>query len=159
LKNKKIILPLLVIVGFVWYKIFDRIKTNLTNDPIVQTVNQATQRTNTIKAKVSFKLLANYRDPFLGKQFTDSSKSSKNSIPKTSLSTPKYKEPINWPKIKYFGIVRKLKSKNPTALITVDDSFFHLKKGEIIYDGISVKGVTMDSLIIVYKKEKRVFYK
>lgn len=118
----------------------------------------------TLKSRVrdTFPLNANYRDPFEGIAVEPSSDINANLLPliqpviKTLPSPPR---PHQWPRVKYFGLVKKSNSKKPLCIVNIDDMLFNLREGEYILDGYMIKGIYMDSIVIQYKKIKRTFLK
>lgn len=160
MKNKGLIYVLLLVVGVIWYNVFFRVVSNFTSDDAavpppneVKTVFQSMHRDN-------FTLNANYRDPFGG-----SPKNTAVVINPAEQTTPKPEKKIvkkveeSWPLIQYKGLVKKSTSNDPLAIIYIDGIQLYMRKGERVFDGILVKSVHRDSVVVVYKKGRKVFWR
>lgn len=66
---------------------------------------------------------------------------------------------IYWPKIKYYGIVKKTESSKPLAIINVDGVQLMLRKGEEIFGDIKLTFISRDSIIVLNKNEKKMFWR
>ena len=151
--NKILIVGLIVIWGFVGYRfIYNYISKNelqLANNFNTIPENQKTTNRN------PFLLSTISRDPFLGTY----------SIPKKESVSRKYQKnsgalskTIVWPKIEYFGFVKNENNKNPLALLKINNELKRIRKGEN-YNGLVIKTVFSDSIIILNGVDKRVFVK
>ncbi len=159
MKNKKLTYFLIPIAIIVWGGIILRIVGFNNNDEITgQTpANEAIADTIVIE-KNNFELMANYRDPFLGK-FIKGINQSTNKKPKsTKKVVPKKikKAPIVWPVIDYDGSIRS--NEKVIAVMKIDSKKYLLEKGEELNDMV-VKEVFPDSVILVFKKETKTFPK
>ena len=157
MKNKGLTYVLLVVVAFVWYKVFVRVASNFGNEDFVENSRNKAPSIH-VQLRDTFQLLANYRDPF------GSSKQEHLQVTQSEIQAPpvnfvKQKPVDNWPKIQYKGLVRRTDSNNPLALVYIDGNALQMRKGEIIFDGIQIKGVYRDSIVILYQKKKRVFWR
>lgn len=154
----------MIVVGIVWYQVFIRVKSNFEANDVVP----ASTTSNVLKRRIvkpdPFRLQANYRDPFTGKLASaEMAPAGPNQAPvATTVKPPKPKpEPviIQWPSIKYYGLVRKTTSKDPRTLIAIDGYMFKVKQGEQVLDNIYIQKVTRDYVQIKYRKEVRTFEK
>lgn len=163
MKNKRFTYVLLVVVGFIYFKLFVRISSNISEDTGIPAGNSDQLQIASIKPKQSFKLKANYADPFLKKSgLTTTPKTPDGSInnPASALPPPlpkKEKPVVYWPAIKYFGIVQRSSSKKPRALISVDGVMYKIYPNEELFDGLIVKQINREHIQVVYKKETQVF--
>lgn len=159
MKNKGLIYVLLVAVGVIWYNVFFRVVSNLTADEtgIVQP-NETNQLFSSIE-RDTFKLNASYRDPFGAKTAVTTTPPPETTKvnPTAIVKKVKVKEP--WPHIQYKGMVRKTSSSNPLAIIYIDGIQLQMRKGERVFDGITLKTIHRDSIVIYYQKEKRSFWR
>ncbi len=159
MKNKALTYLLIAVVGFIWYKVFFRVKGSLFGDE-VQIVQPNNPRTRyQVTSRDTFPLQANYRDPFGETKPTPVSNSEEIPSAPPIERRPTPKPVISWPQIKYFGQVRKTTSSKPLAIISIDGYQHTLRKGESIYDGIEIKAIGRDSIVIKYNKENRVFWR
>ena len=148
---------LLGVVAIIWYQVFFRVKDNLFGEET--TVVQPNQQMAIFEPIVrdTFLLNANYRDPFGETKLGHTSAPPTSIQPASASVTSPPKMPTPWPAIGYFGQVVRKSSKNPLAIISVDGYKHTMRKGESIYDGILVKGVGRDSIVIRYKGENAHF--
>jgi type II secretory pathway component PulC len=161
MKGKKGIYIMLPLVLLIWvmiiYKIYKTVNGSDDN-AIVQF--QDTPASSAKLALDTFTLIANYRDPFLGKIVNDYSErktnintgSSKNLAPiPTKTITP-------WPSINYMGIIKNQKSSKQNALIQVNGKELVLKEGDKT-DGLILRKIQKDSVEFIREKETRYFKK
>lgn len=151
-------------VGVIWYQVFVRVKSNFEAEDVPTNLSNTTVEKRTVKKPDSFRLLANYRDPFTGKLSAQENPvpSPNPNVPPVNPPVPKPKpEPviIQWPSIRYYGLVRKTTSKDPRTLLSIDGSYYKVKQGEQLLDNITIVKVTRDFVQIRYKKELRTFEK
>lgn len=160
MKNKGLIYAMLIAVAAIWYNVFFRVVSNLSGDESAIVAPNETRASFASIDRDTFSLTANYRDPFGGTTTVV------NNIPPVDApknNTPpqvvKQKPKISWPIIEYKGLVRKTSSPNPLAIIYIDGIQLHMRKGESVFDGIVLKNVGRDSVVVTYMKEKRVFWR
>ncbi len=161
MKNKALTGILIVVVAFIWYKAFFRVKDGFFGE---ETEIAPPTRNKPISfaslSRDTFSIQLNYRDPF-----GETKKSYNASAPQTvdpAVNRPvarPVKRGVDWPDIKYYGQVRRTTSKNPLAILSVDGYKHTLRKGETLYDGILVKTIGRDSMVVIYQKETRVFWR
>ena len=159
MKNKTLTYVLLIAVAAIWYQVFFRVTGNLFGEdtPIVQPVDNASA-IPTVE-RDTFDLQANYRDPFGETKKVVAVVNPEQPPPKVR-NTPRPKPPKTvWPPIKYFGMVKKTESQEPLAILKVDGIQLMLRKGEEMFNEITLKEVGRDSIQVVYKREKRVFWR
>ena len=162
MKSKGFTYLLFIVVAIVWYNVFFRIKSNLMGEDVILPPNVA-QLVN-LKAHVrdTFVLHANYRDPFegIGEKSTDLLNPNMPIIPVQPVYVaPKIKPVHQWPKVKYYGIMKKGNSKMPLCVFSFDDVLMHLRQGDSFYDGYVVRAIYRDSLVIQNKSLKKTFMK
>lgn len=161
MKNKGLIYGLILVVAAIWYNVFFRVVSNLSSDDTGIVTPHETRATFSSIDRDTFSLQANYRDPFDGSTVT---------VRTTHLDAPiqisappakqvKVKEIDPWPNIKYKGLLRKTTSSNPLAIIYIDNIQMYMRKGDVAFDGITLKTVHRDSVVVWYMKEKRVFWR
>nr|WP_294862135.1 hypothetical protein [uncultured Fluviicola sp.] len=157
MKNKRFTYVLLVVVGFIYFKLFVRISSNISEEnnlPIAQ-IDQ--MQLDDIRTKKSFRLKANYPDPFL-KSSRIVQKNSSILDPNAPPPEPKPKKEkpmVFWPAIKYYGIVQKTSSKKPRALISIDGTMYKIYVNEEIFDGIVIQSIKRESMVVSFQKETK----
>ncbi len=159
MKNKALTYILLIGVGLIWYNVFMRVKSNFTEDEANLALSSNVQPLSEITERDTFTLKANYRDPFGGAP-VESTGPAEN-LPKEEV----YKPPVQkkpapvWPKIKYYGLVRNKERNNPLAIVSIDGMQLHLRKGEVVYDEISLKSIARDSIKVSWNKLTKTFFR
>jgi hypothetical protein len=161
MKNKALTGILIIVVGFIWYKAFFRVKDGFFSGETEVAIPLRSQPLSFASlSRDTFAINLDYRDPF------GETKKSYSAEPpqidprqiKRSISRP-VKQGINWPTIVYFGQVRRTTSKDPLAILSIDGYKHTMRKGERLYDGILVKSIGRDSLVIFYQRERKVFWR
>ncbi|WP_343635394.1 hypothetical protein [Fluviicola sp.] len=158
MKNKRFTYVLLVVVGFIYFKLFVRISSNITEEGNVPVAQVDEMKLENIQPKKNFHLKANYADPFLktGRIAVKPAATAGNE----NLAPPeppkkKEKPPVYWPAIKYYGLVQKTTSKKPRALISIDGTMYKIYPNEEIFDGIVIKSITRENMVITFQKETK----
>jgi len=157
LKNKRFTYILLVVVGFIYFKLFVRISSNISEETELPIAQIDQMKLDDIRVKKSFRLKANYQDPFL-KNSRIVQKTASNLDPNAPPPAPKPKKEkpvVFWPAIKYYGIVQKTSSKKPRALISIDGTMYKIYTNEEIFDGIVIKSIKRESMVVSFQKETR----
>ena len=161
MKNKTLTGILIVVVGFIWYKAFFRVKDGFFGDEtkiVAPIMSRPISFANL--SRDTFSINLNYRDPFGETQKLYSPPPSETVTKLVNRTTPRpVKQAVNWPDIVYFGLVRRTYSKDPLAIIGIDGYKHTLRRGEKLYDGILLKAIGRDSMVVIYQKEKRVFWR
>lgn len=168
MKNKGLTFVLLLVVGVIWFKVFFRIKDNLSNeDTSVQVQGElGLPRKNYVKD--TFALQANYRDPFHSNSPSSSTSPSNDAngngpqpapVQQIIKPQPEPPKPHRWPKMRYFGLMKSNPQKGTLAILTIDNMRFNLREGEEAYDGIYVRKIYGDSVLMVHEKYGRVLKK
>lgn len=147
---------MLLVVGFIYFKLFVRISSNISEDSELPVSQLDEMKIEDIQAKKNFHLKANYADPFLkaGRISVKPTGSANNeNAPLPEPPKKKEKPIVYWPTIKYFGVVQKSDSKKPRALISVDGIMYKVYPNEEIFDGLMIKSIKRESIIFYYRKE------
>lgn len=157
MKNKRFTYVLLVVVAFIYFKLFVRISSNISEESNLPVAQIDEMQLENIRSKKNFHLKANYPDPFLkGAGIPQKS----NAVPSNENIAPpppskKEKPVVYWPSIKYYGIVQKSSSKKPRALISVDGIMYKIYPNEEIFDGLMVKSIKRESILVYFQKENK----
>ncbi|MCE3297033.1 MAG: hypothetical protein K0R65_2747 [Crocinitomicaceae bacterium] len=160
MKNKGLTYLMLIVVGVIWYQVFFRIKSNLEADAGPPSNGNSFALSDLRIKRDTFQLAANYRDPFGGKMSAVSRPDTVPRIRKTVEPRQKvYPVEQSWVKIRYYGLIRKTDSKNPLALLNIDNEQFFLRKGDDVFDGYKIQAIYRDSVLISYGKKSKYFYK
>lgn len=158
MKNKTLTYVLIAVVVGVWFQVFMRVKSNFNADELSVTQNSIVPAKFASIERDTFTLLANYRDPFGGAAVLNST-SIEVEKPQSYPEPPRIKKETVWPKIKYYGLVRKTESNNPLGIINIDGMLLHLRKGESIFDDVKILAVGRDSILVKYANSKKTFWR
>lgn len=158
MKNKRFTYILLAAVAFIYFKLFVRISSNISGESNLPVAQVNEMQIENIRSKKSFNLKANYPDPFLknsGMVQKTAATIDPNAPP--PIPKPKKEKPVvYWPSIKYYGIVQKSSSKKPRALISVDGTMYKIYPNEEIFDGLMVKSIKRENIMVYYQKENKI---
>ena len=165
MKNKKvtyILLPLVIIVwGLVIYRIFFEGKTKPEN---ISAVAKPLIKESSKEEKSTYKLIANYRDPFLSnikqsvveteniKEKEENNRSANLRRRRTNISRTR------WPEISYGGFIEGNKDQKITILLSIKNRDYLVQEGDTI-DKIFIKAFYGDSLLVVYNEEEKILKK
>lgn len=165
MKNKKVVyilLPLVILVwGFVIYRIFFEGRTKPEN---ISTVAKPVLKKTVNEEKSSYKLIANYRDPFLSniKQSvvkTENNKGKEENNRTTNLRRRRTNiSRTRWPEISYGGFVEGNKDQKITILLSIKNRDYLVQEGDTV-NQIFIKAFYGDSLLVVYSEEGKILMK
>jgi len=161
MKNKRLIYILAPLVLLIWGLIFYKIFTHFGDDQNKTMVNP--DQTNTNKKQLprdTFTIIANYRDPFLGRNNQPALHSSQDHIlnNQTGLSRKPTPAPEIIPEIKYCGIIANPKNKRKVGLLRMNNKELLVKEGDS-YNELKIIRLFNDSVKIMYNKTKKTFKK
>jgi hypothetical protein len=164
MKNKGLTFILLIVVGVIWYKVFFRIKDNLTAEDGTQSTPNEAPIIKMKFVKDTFTVQANYRDPFHSNNSgvsapTDELVNSTPVVYQAPKTVPEPPKPHRWPKMKYYGIMKSNPEKGTLAIIAIDNMLFNLREGEEAYDGITLRKIYGDSVLMAHGKYGKVLRK
>ncbi len=158
MKNKSLTYVLLGVVTIIWYQVFVRVKSNFIEETAIGIDINSPINFQTIQ-RDTFTLLANYRDPFGSASQLTQNTSQLEQFENAPKPPPPIKAELPWPKITYYGLVRKTESNNPLGIINIDGSLLYLRKGESIYDNIQVLSIGRDSVRVKYDNKIKIFWR
>ncbi|WP_291287860.1 hypothetical protein [Flavobacterium sp.] len=151
MKNKKNIYILLPIVLMVWGAVLFQLFSFTNSDEIVATNNPELRiKPLKLNQRQSFTIDVNYRDPFLGKMYSE------NNAPKTKATgskpakAPKPKETLVWPTILYKGLISDTKEKTKVFMLIIDNKNYFMKIGDT-ENGVFLKTGDKESVYVKYK--------
>jgi hypothetical protein len=154
MKSKKsiyVLLPLVIIIwGAIVYQIFDY----STPESAIVPAEDFSVKPIVQKPKDSISIKINQRDPFSGKMVDDAAK---RPIGKQSRRTPKIKEELIWPQIKYKGIVSDVKDKIKVYMVIIDGKTHLMKKGET-EEEIVLKDGDREMIYLNYNGDSKVVF-
>ncbi len=157
MKNKKLIYILLPLALFVWGMIVYRIffQTNTPEEHIAFMPNTTVKKSDVVLPD-TFELKLNYPDPFLKNEKrvisanTQTAKKAVEAKPKKSVET------INFPAVKYNGLIKKQESE--LAIVSINGSSHFMKTGETAND-IKLIRIYSDSIVVSFQNQKRTIKK
>ena len=161
MKNKKLLYILIPIVLLIWGMISYKIVVNINDDEVFNTQIQLGLKegdNNNTLVKDSFKLLLDYRDPFL----TSYKRSYKRTISSKSSSDGKKKVKElemteSWPMINYGGMIKQKKSNQKVGLIQINQIDYLIRENEEVSE-FKIVRITRDSVVLRRGKLKKTVY-
>lgn len=149
-----ILIPVVLAVwGIVFYKIFG----SLIGSHKGAVINYNDKSTTQEQEDASFKLMADYRDPFQGESFETASKQRPTGSDAESKVTNEEKAPeTKWPAINFLGTIKK--QKETFAIMKIYNKTFTMKKGEEI-ENVKVVKIMKDSVQIQYQGTTKIIGK
>jgi hypothetical protein len=166
MKNKGLTIILLLVVGYIWYNVFFRIKSSI--EPLVKESKSHLDITpiKINKNRMKYVVDANYRDPFgnATAMQLESIVPLSNSTPVTPTVPVIKKEkptvpPVRWPSIRYHGSVRSQKQIKSRAILKIDGQLYTLQEGQGVLDGMLVVKIYLDSIRLDFNKQQKIFYR
>lgn len=156
MKNKRFTYVLLVVVGFIYFKLFVRISSNISEETNLPVNRVDEMQIRDIRSKKDFHLKANYPDPFLKGGGIPSKVNAATTGENMPAPPPKKEKPVvYWPAIKYYGMVQKSSSKKPRALLSIDGVMYKIYPNDELFDGLTIKSIKRESIVVYYQKETR----
>lgn len=150
MKNKKNIYILLPIVLLVWGAVLFQLFSFTKSDEIITANNsELTIKPLKFNKRQTFNIDINYRDPFLGKMYTEDT----SPKPKGNGSAPKVaksKETLVWPIILYKGLISDTKDKNKIFMLIIDNKNYYMKIGDTENE-VFLKSGDKESVYVKYK--------
>ena len=130
MKNKKSIYILLPIVLVIWGSVAYQFLSFSKNEEKSKENSAFTFKPIAIKPRDTSSINVNYRDPFLGKMYSNKTKSvsTKRSTQATKPELPK--TPMILQTILYKGIVSDTKDKTKVFMLIINGRTFLMKKGD-----------------------------
>jgi hypothetical protein len=163
MKNRKtayIMVPIvLAIWGMIGWKVYAAMKGK--DDQILAQVTGEKIKTTVEKISDTISLIADYRDPFLGKSIVikDSKFEIRNSKKELAVKVPvKEKIALAWPKVVYHGLIKRTTDQKTVGFLNVNGRSYFVKGGEAAGE-VNVGKLWKDSVEIVFGKDKKVFRK
>jgi len=163
MKNKVITYILLVVVIGIWGRIiYSSFFRSAGEEESSVSYYEPVQLDEENKTTEKIELIANYRDPFLGK----GTKRVKTSINKPLRSesqsrkkeNPSLDKPINWPSINYYGLMKNVNSSDKIAIINIEKKQVLWREGEQ-YEDLSVLKIYKDSILLSLADENKIILK
>ena len=157
--NKKLTIILLSVVIIIWgiiiYKIIFEHKSFNNDSNLKKTV----KRESTEIKRDDYKLIANYRDPFLWKIKSNQTQQKKREKEKkkdrlTSLRRRSNASRVSWPEIIYGGYIEN-KGSNFSIIVNIKNKSYIAVEGNVI-EGVEIKEFYKDSILVVYNDEKKI---
>ena len=152
----------LAIWGMIGWKVYAAMKGKKDSDFVIakeEKIKVSTEIPDTVK------LIADYRDPFLGKSIANEKDSKFNTDNyqqgNSKLKVAKIPEPTivaTWPAISYHGLVKRNGDQKTVAFLNVSGTSYFVKGGDVAGE-VQVGKLWKDSVEILFGKDKKVFRK
>jgi len=149
MKNKKNIYILLPIVLGIWGMVIYRLFSFGNPDTnIPASTSNFTFKPIDIKARDTFSIDVNYRDPFLGKIYSkDSQKKNTSHVSKVKKDT------LIWPNIVYKGLVSDSKEKKKVFLVSINGQTYFMNE-KTTEQEVTLKKGDRNTIEVLYKGKK-----
>lgn len=156
MKNKKVVILLLVLAAGVWGTVIYRIFNSVHREDAVLT-KPVENKSDFSSYEDTFSIVADYRDPFLGKRVASHMPKKQGTV--IAKPKPVYVGTVaKWPPVTYSG---RIKGQNPDkelAMVKIDQKDFIMKRGDVMM-GVELSKIFKDSIVVLYQKEKKVITK
>lgn len=162
MKSKRTTYLLMAVVAGIWGLIGWKVWKGLQGDD-----NSAMPAEHIVQSKKknqvsdSFELIANYRDPFLGRaiqQIPTVTAAVRTTQTEKPIIT-KLEPPVNtWPEIRYGGFVKKSGQENGAGFLIVNGSSEIVTRGQTIQN-ITIVQLWRDSVQVMRGKERKIIIK
>ena len=157
MKDKRVNYILIPVVLAVWGIVFYKIFGSLSGSHKVAVINYDDKSSMQEQEDSSFKLIADYRDPFQGESFETASKQRPRGSDAKSKVTNEEKSPeTKWPAINFLGTIKK--QKEIFAIMKIHNKTFTMKKGEEI-ENVKMLMIMKDSVQIQYQGTTKIIGK
>ncbi len=143
----------LFIWGMIIYKIFFHTSTPEESLAFVQ---NTTIKKNASALPDTFELRLNYADPFLKNEKRVIPVNTQTTKKKVEAKPQKNTEVVNFPAIKYGGLIKK--EGHELAIVSINGFSNFIKAGETVCD-IKLIQVCNDSIIVCFQNQKRTIKK
>lgn len=161
MKKKKtlyLMLPLIILVwGVVFYQLFSYIFSSPTyaNETVKEVINIDEIKQDT------FSIVADYRDPFLGKKArfkkqSNSSSNTKKNLHKTIKNQIKAEKP--WPLITYNGMIKNNNSDRRVGIIKIGGKEYLVKEEDIVSE-VTILFINKNVVEVRFQKENKTITK
>ena len=163
MKSKRTTYLLMAVVAGIWGLIGWKVWKGLQgDDDFSLPAERVVQSKKKNQLSDSFELIANYRDPFLGKTSVSAPAVSTPAVrttptEKTTITKP---EPATntWPEIRYGGFVKKSGQENGAGFLIINGSSEIVTRGQTIQN-ITIVQLWRDSVQVMRGKERRIIKK
>jgi hypothetical protein len=163
MKSKRTTYLLMAVVAGIWGLIGWKVWKGLQgDDDFSLPAERVVQSKKKNQLSDSFELIANYRDPFLGKTSVSAPAVSTPAVrttptEKTTINKPE--PPVNtWPEIRYGGFVKKSGQENGAGFLIINGSSEIVTRGQTIQN-ITIVQLWRDSVQVMRGKERRIIKK
>ena len=157
MKNKKFSYVLIPVVALVWGLIIYKVYQSWFAEAEFAVVENSAPppSKSPVLQKTTIELIADYRDPFLGKSYNPQPKPKIAKAPKP-VKKKEVKPPQPWPEISFQGIIKNTQSGAKLGLLKIDGKSTICREEQVINE-ITVQQIFSDSILLSFHKEKRAF--
>lgn len=149
-------LPIIILVwGFVFYQLF----SYFFSSPTYATEKIETKIDIDEIKKDTFSVVANYRDPFLGKKASVSISTTpynaNRSNPKKRIKALKNPIVQNWPVIQYKGMIKNNNSEKRVGIVNMAGKEQLVKEGDVLND-VKFLSISKTQVKVSFNKEQKI---
>lgn len=161
MKKKNVTYLLLVLVAAIWGYLFYKFFSDLNPEKVIEANSNPIQFAKIEETKDSvYALMANYRDPFLGKGYVQNN-SSGISIKRFTSPKPKPIPVLTtvstmvWPDVKYLGLISHNANAKHMGIITINGKEYTITEGEVIQE-FKILKLSKSNATLIYKGVEKV---
>ena len=159
MKKKKtlyIMLPIVVTVwGFVFYQLFASFFStpNYATEKAEQIINIEEIKEDT------FLIIADYRDPFLGKKVRlKKTNYTSSNVKKSSVKKSQVKTERSWPSITYNGMIKNNNSDRRVGIVKVNGKEYLVKEKDVVNE-VAILSIGKNTVSVRFQKENKTITK
>lgn len=148
MKQKPLLVVLIIIVGAIWWKTIAKLLPFLpASEDQVETLSASPNFKTTKKS--DYNLSTVERNPFglIEREQIVLPISNQATVTKPKITPIE----VVWPKVEYYGMIKKTTEKKPRGMIRVDGQYFQLREGQPIYEDLKIIKVDFDEITFFSK--------
>lgn len=141
----------MIIWGMIIYRI---IKVSGDDNNLPEDILLVFEKDKISDTKDTFVIVANYRDPFLSKNLAFNPSAAQITNPSKKQALNSIIKQLNWPVIKYGGIIQRSYSGTVIGLLTINGKNYLVKKGNT-FEEVLIEEIGKDSVMVVFGSSRK----
>lgn len=155
MKNKKLLYGMIFLIALVWGIVFYQLFSYMFSKETYALPEEKSIINIEEIRRDTFSIVANYRDPFLGKKALNQMNYAKKKgvgKKKKVVVPPKAEKP--WPTISYSGMIKNNNKDRRVGIVKINGKEYLVKKNDVIYD-VTFMEITKEAVKVVFQKETK----
>jgi hypothetical protein len=159
MKKKKTLYIMLPIVALVWGFVLYQLFSSFFSTPNYA-IKKAEQIINIDEIKQdTFLIVANYRDPFLGKKVRlKKVNNTSSNVKKNTVKISQVKAEQSWPSITYNGMIKNNNSDRRVGILKVNGKEYLVKEKDMVNE-ITILSINKNTVSVRFQKENKTITK